>query len=310
VISNLKFGVKLVAIALVTILWLFAAGGCGSSRGVQKGPGADENLARLNRAARIAYDNGQLEQAANLYRQALDRAYLRDDRQAIVDAHYNLAVCLLGLRSYDQALARVYDAQRELARADQSIPGDILLLEATILFRTAEPDEAWEITDRILSASERSTAAVANKAHYLRGLISDQRGDTAQLGREFNALEKSAGPGVRADREELAGRLAVSEGHWEAAIEAFDRTVRLRREKLDYVEMAQALALAADACRRAGNYSAAATRYFRAGRSAVQQNNNQDALKWLDNAVRMAGQAGDEPLKQEVHAYLKSIQSP
>ena len=109
----------------------------------------------------------------------------------------------------------------------RKISGDILLLEATTLFRAAEPDEAWRITDRILSASERPPAAVVNKAHYLRGLISDRRGDTAQLGREFKALEKSAGPDVTADREELAGRLAMAEGHWVAAIEAFDRTAGL-----------------------------------------------------------------------------------
>jgi tetratricopeptide (TPR) repeat protein len=307
---NSQSGVKLMAVALAAVLWLLAAGGCGSSRVVTKGPGGDENLARLNRAARIAYDNGQLEQAANLYHQALDRAYLSDDRQAIVDANYNLAVCLLGLRSYDRALARVHEAQRELARADRSISGDILLLEATTLFRAAEPDEAWRITDRILSASERPPAAVVNKAHYLRGLISDQRGDTAQLGREFKALEKSAGPDVTADREELAGRLAMAEGHWVAAIEAFDRTAGLRREALDYAEMAQALALAADACHRAGKTAAAATRYFRAGRSAVQQGHHPDAIKWLSSANQMAGEAGDEPLKQEVQSYLNSIPPP
>jgi len=307
---NSKSGVKSMAMALAAVLWLLAAQGCGSSRVVPKVPGGDENLARLNRAARIAYDNGQLEQAANLYQRALDRAYLSDDRQAIVDAHYNLAVCLLGLRSYDRALASIHEAQRELTRADQSISGDILLLEATILFRSAEPDEAWRITDRILSASERPPAAVVNKAHYVRGLISDQRGDTAQLGREFNALEKSAGPNVPADREELAGRLAMAEGHWTAAIEAFDRTAGLRRETLDYAEMAQALALAADACHRAGKPAAAATRFFRAGRSAAQQGNHPDAIKWLSSAARIAGQAGDEPLKQEIRSYLKSIQAP
>ena len=77
-------GVKLTALVSVTLFWLLTAGGCGSSQVADKRSGHDENLTRLNRAARIAYDNGQLEQAANLYRQTLDRAYLRDDREAIV----------------------------------------------------------------------------------------------------------------------------------------------------------------------------------------------------------------------------------
>lgn len=309
-IFNFPSGARLRVLASVTILWLLTAIGCGSSPVVPKDPGVDEHLARLNRSARIAYDNGQLEHAANLYHQALDRAYLRDDRQAIVDAQYNLAVCMLGLRSYDKALARVHESQTELARAGQSISGDILLLEAIILFRTGEPDEAWRITDHILSISQRPPAAVINKAHYLRGLISDQRGDTAQLGREMVALGKPDDPGMRADREELSGRLAMAEGHWAAAIEAFDRTARLRREKRDYAEMAQALVLAADACHRSDKPSAAATRYFRAGRSAVQQGHHQDAIKWLSSAKQMAGEAGDEPLKQEVQSYLNRIPRP
>jgi tetratricopeptide (TPR) repeat protein len=307
---NFPSGVKVTALVSVTLLWLLTAGGCGSSQVGRQSSGADENLALLNRSARIAYDNGQLEQAANLYRQALDRAYLRDDLGAIVDARYNLAVCMLGLRSYDRALDWLRQAKSELVRSNQGISGDILLLEAIILFRAGKPDKAWRITDQILSAPERPPATVTNRAHYVRGLISEQRGDTAQLGRELGALSKSTDPGMRADRQDLTGRLAMAEGRWDAAVEAFDHAVRLRREKLDYVEMAQALALAADACHRAGKPSAAATRYFRAGRSAVQQGHNQDATKWLNSAARIADQAGDEALKQEVRSYLKSIQAP
>ena len=306
----LRSGVKFWVAVSVLILFLLAVGGCGSSRVVPKSAGVDENLARLNNSARIAYNNGQLEQAANLYRQALNRAYLSDDRKAVVDAQYNLAVCMLGLRSYDKALVWVHQAQNELVRGEASVTADILFLEAAILFRTGKLDQAWQITDQVLSASEKLPGTVESKIHFLRGLIADQHGDTDQLGREIDALAKSAASGRRADREELTGRLAMAEGKWEAAIEAFDHTVRLRREDLAYGKMAQALALAADACHRAGKASGAATRYFQAGRSAVQQGNHQDAIKWLNRAVQFAGQAGDETLKQEARAYLKILETP
>jgi tetratricopeptide (TPR) repeat protein len=295
---------------LTLVVLLITAGGCGSSRVVQKGSGVDENLTRLNNSARMAFDNGRLEQAANLYRQALDRAYLRDDRKAVVDAQYNLAVCMLGLRSYDKALERVHQAQNELVRNEESVTADILLLKATILYRTGKLEDAWQITDQILLASERPPGTVESKTHFLRGLIADQRGDTDQLGREIDALAKSPDHGRRADREELTGRLAMAEGNWEAAIEAFDHTARLRSEGFDYRELAQALALAADACDRAGKPSDASKRYFRAGRSAALQGINQDAIQWLERAAQLAGQAGDEPLKQEVRSYLKSMQTP
>ena len=307
---RLRSGVKFQAAASVLVLFLLTAWGCGTSRVQPHRSGADENLMRLNRSARIAYEYGQLEQAAGLYRQALDRAFLSDDRKAVVDAQYNLAVCMLGLRSYDQAQAWVHRALNELKRDGQNPTADILYLEAAILFRVGKLDRAWQITDQILSTPQKPPAAVEGKAHYLRGLIADQRGDTDQLARELDALAKSSDPGRQADRKELSGRMAMAEGNWEAAIDAFDHTARLRREKLDYVEMAQALALAADACQRAGKYSAAATRYFRAGRSAVQQHNHPDALKWLNSAAQNADQAGDEPLNQEVRTYLQTIQPP
>ena len=303
--SSLRFRV----VVLVLMVLVLMAGGCSSSRGVPKRSGVDENSTRLNRSARIAYDNGQLEQAANLYRQALNRAYLRDDRKAVVDAQYNLAVCMLGLRSYDRALLWVQRAQNELLRGGQNVPTDILLLEAVALFRTGKPDDAWRISDQILTASEKLPVLVESKTHFLRGLIADQRGDTGQLGLEIDALAASNDPGGRADRDELSGRLARAEGHWEVAIEAFDQTARLRREDQDYGEMAQALALAADACRQAGKPTMAATRYFRAGRSAARQGNNQDAIEWLSSAAGSADQAGDEALEQEVRSYLKTIQA-
>jgi len=291
-------------------LCLLIAAGCGSGRILSKKIPVDENLIRLNRSARIAFDNRQLEQAANLYQQALERAYLSDDRKAIVDAQYNLAVCNLESGSYDKALLWVNRAKNELVRDEQSVTLDILFLEAAILFRTEKLDRAWQITDQILSASEREPATLVSKTHFLRGLISDKRGQTDQLGREIDALDKSGDPGNRADREELIGRLAMAEGSWDAAIEALDRTAGLRRENRNFGEMAQALSLAADACQQAGKPSEAAQRYFRAGRSAVQQGNNQYAKKWLNSALQLAGQAGDEPLKQEVRTFLQTMPAP
>jgi tetratricopeptide (TPR) repeat protein len=204
----------------------------------------------------------------------------------------------------------VRQAKNELVRAEQSVSADILLLEANILFRAGQPVESWEITERLLSKSDKTSTAVKDKTHYLRGLISHQRGDSDQLRREIGALSTATGPGMRADRQELTGRLAMAESRWDAAVKALDETVRLRREKLDYAEMVQALVLAADACQRAGKHSAAATRYFRAGRSAAQQGNSQDAAQWFSSAARMADEAGDEALVQEVGAYLKRIQAP
>ena len=129
---------------------LLTSVGCGSRQTAPQGPPVDRDLELTNRAARTAFENGRIQQAANLYRQTLERAYLRDDLSAVIDARYNLAVCLTLLQSDQEALELVVQAREELNRVDQAVPSDILLLEATILYRLGKLPEAWQLTEDIL----------------------------------------------------------------------------------------------------------------------------------------------------------------
>lgn len=298
------------------LTWLFltllivAFGGCSSAPPEQDRSGIDEAFERTSQAARRAYDNGKLQQALGLYNQALDRAYILDDLNAIVDSQYNLAVCLIGLHSYEPALERVNQAKAEFARANQGIPADFLLLEAIVLYRIDQADDAWQLTEKILLDSSRLSLAIQSKTHFLRGLIAYKRDDITQLRIEIAALGKPSVTGLRADREELIGRLAALEGKWDEAIGAFDSTAELRREDSDYGEMANALAMAARSCEQAGRLSEASKRYLRAGRSVSQQGRNPDALKWLDLAEKLAVSAGDELTAKQARSYRKLIQEP
>lgn len=302
--------------AVWCVVWLFSAMlvfgcfGCSSSPPEQSLPGVDEAFERTSQAARRAYDNGKLRQALDLYNQALERAYVLDDLNAIVDSQYNLAVCLTGLHSYEPALERVKQAKAELARANQGTPADILLLEAIIIYRMGQLDDAWQLTEEILLDSSRLSLAIQSKTHFLRGLIASARKEITQLRIEIAALGKPSTAGLQADREELTGRLAAAEGNWDEAIAAFDSTAEFRREDFDYSEMASALAMAARVCEQAGRLSDASKRYLRAGRSASLQGQNRDAMKWLDLAEKLAGQAGDEITASEARSYRKSIQEP
>lgn len=295
---------------LFFVIFLVGGVGCSSSPPVQDRSDTDEEFERASRAARLAFDNGRLQQAVDLYNQALERAYILDNSQAIVNTQYNLAVCLAGLQSYGEALEWVRQAESELADVDQSIPPDILLLEATLLYRLDRQEEARRLTDQILTASNPPSAAVQSKAHFLLGLMAARRGDTHQLRQEIAALGKPATPGLQADREELVGRLSMAEGNWNEAIEPFDRTAELRREDFDYSAMVNALAQAARACEQAGKLSEASKRYLRAGRSAARQGEKRDALNWLNRAEKLAGQAGDELTAKQARSYRKWLEEP
>jgi hypothetical protein len=104
------FGLTHCLIRLLIVISLFISAGCGSRQSAPSGPPVDKDLERTNRAARTAFENGSIQQATGLYRQTLERAYLRDDLAAAIDAKYNLAVCLTLLQSDREALELVKQA--------------------------------------------------------------------------------------------------------------------------------------------------------------------------------------------------------
>jgi tetratricopeptide (TPR) repeat protein len=287
---------------------LLAVSGCGSAPPKQEGPAIDETLERFNRAALLAFDKGRLQQAASFYRKALDRAYVRDDTAAILDAQYNLALCLMHLQSYEEALGVVRNANTEMALAGRGHSVDFLLLEATILHHNGNSAEAWKITDQILSIPTQDASVITSKTHFLRGLIASKQGDIDQLREAIAALGQPEHPRLRADRQELVGHLDMAEQKWGAAVEAFDGAAKLRREALDYRTMVKVLALAGKASEKAGRAKEASIRYLRAGRSAVLQGLFDDALKWLNRAEQIANTAGQAQIVRETHIYLRQIE--
>ena len=303
--SSFRLGIisVLMAVAVLTL------SGCGSSPPKQKAPAADQTLERFNSAARQAFYQGRFEQAANFYRKALERAYVRDDAAAILDARYNLAVCLLNLQSYDEALDGVRRAKTEMAIADHGKSVDFLLLEAIILYRGGDLNAAWQVTDQILSNPSRASSVVWSRTHFLRGMMASERGDIAQLRASVTALGQPEQSRLHADRLELAGRLALAEQNWDAAVEALDSAASLRREALDYRGMVRALVLAGEGSEKAGRNRQAAILYLRAGRSAFFNDQMADAQKWLNHSVQLASTAGEDKIIEEARSHLRQIQA-
>ena len=295
-------------IGMLLAIALLVFGGCGSSASVQKSPAIDEDLERFNRAAQQAFDSGRLQQAVAFYRKALDRAYIRDDFRAALDAQYNMAICLINLQSYAQAFEVIQQAKTEMAMAGYSREADFLLLEATVLHFREDSDAAWKMTDQILSATPEASSIVQCKTHFLRGLIASKKGDTDKLREAIVSIGQPKLPLLRADRHELLGHLAMAEYNWGEAVNAFEAATDLRREAREYRGMVKSLALAGQASEKAGNPHEASVRYLRAGRSAALQGQFDDALNWLNRAEQIAGNAGEVQIVQEAQIYLRELQ--
>ena len=294
-------------IGMLLAIALLVFGGCGSSAPVQKSPAIDEDLERFNRAAQQAFDSGRLQQAAAFYRKALDRAYIRDDFRAALDAQYNMAICLINLQSYAQAFEVIQQAKTEMAMAGYSREADFLLLEATVLHFREDSDAAWKMTDQILSATPEASSIVQCKTYFLRGLIASKKGDTDKLREAIVSIGQPKLPLLRADLHELLGHLAMAEYNWDEAVNAFEAATDLRREAREYRGMVKSLALAGQASEKAGNPHEASVRYLRAGRSAALQGQFDDALNWLNQAEQIASNAGEVQIVQEAQIYLREL---
>jgi tetratricopeptide (TPR) repeat protein len=214
----------------------------------------------------------------------------------------------MNLQVYEEALAVVQRANREMALAGGGNSPDFLLLKAFILYYRGDSDEAWKITDQILSTEAQASSVVNSKTHYLRGLIASKQGDKDQLREAIAALGQPKQEQLRADYQELVGHLAMAEQKGDAALKAFDAAAKLRRETLDYRGMVKALALAGKAGEKAGRSKEASIRYLRAGRSAVLQGFFDDAQKWLNQSVQLANNAGEDKIVQEARIYLQQIE--
>jgi tetratricopeptide (TPR) repeat protein len=283
--------------------WL--AAGCGTAPQKSHGPPGDVHLERLNRSARAAFANGQIDQAAQLYRRALDQALLRADAEAILDARYNLAACLMTLGEEDQALAIIEEAQAELKRDGRAIPADVLLLRATILYRSERYPAAWQVTEGIVR--QNAPPLVLQRTSFLQGLIADAIGDEVRLRMAIERMAPASEDTLVADRTELTGRLAMQEGRWDTAIAELDRAADLRRQNLDYRRMAICLALSAKSCEKSGRLEDAARRYLEAGRSATLSGAKAEAVQWLNNAIRLSDAAETPDIAKEARIYRERI---
>jgi tetratricopeptide (TPR) repeat protein len=270
----------------ITVVLILLAG-CSSA---PKATPQDATLIRLGHAGDIAYNLERPEQAAEQYRAALARARMRDDATAIADAGFNLATAELRAGQPQTAMRTAADMRAELARRGIVDP-DFDLISATALFRLHNLAAADQTAASLTGGRD---PALANAAWFLRGLIADERGDPAGLGRAVASMTPTADP---ADVAELRSRLTQDRS---LALHAAD----LRRDRLDYRGMARALALAAQFTPDA---SAAADLYLRAGRSAATQGDAAEARLWLGKARDLTP---DTALRTGVEQALHDLPAP
>jgi tetratricopeptide (TPR) repeat protein len=284
--------------ALASLILLFAGCSGPTPPSEPQGP-LDQDLQSGWGLARFAFEQGQYDQAAALYARVLERAYERDDLQAIGDIGYELAVVRLRQHDPRAAVEQALRTREELRRRGAVPFAELDLVEAVALYEAGDPDGAEVMADRAIKLAPAPSGPLVDRALFVRGRIAADRADAAGVSRALAQLGNAQNAELRADRLELLGRLHLLEDRPESALRDFRESADLRREVEDYVGMARALALAGEAAKSMGRAAEAADLYFRAGRSAELEGDHAEARRWLDSAARLAAKTGQAEILSE-----------
>jgi hypothetical protein len=242
-------------------------------------------MAQAGRAGELALTLNRPQEATQQYRNALQRAEMRDDLPAISDYSYNLAVAELAANDPAAALKTLRGLRAELARRGEPGFAALDLLEATALYRTGARAQAATLSQAI---ERTGVQPEAGQAAFLLGLIADDQNDAAGLAAAAQSIGHPATDTGRADALELSARLSRRQDDAAAAQHSAEEAAAIRRDLHDYRGIARALSVAAAAAQQVGATSAAASFYLRAGRSAAVQGDTQAAKQWLQRALALS----------------------
>jgi tetratricopeptide (TPR) repeat protein len=298
------------ATLLLAALSLAACGGSPAD----PGPPPDQKLDAANRAGTQALSLGMPAQAVRQYKQALARAYERDDAEAIADTAYNLALAEIRAGDPKAALATTRATEAELRRRQVAAPAELLLVQAAAAYRAGDLTTAASAAEQALTLKARDPDT-APRAWFIRGLVAADRGDSATLAQAIAALPAAASAkqaadlqaaNLQADRQELVGRAALLDGRAADALVAFEQAAANRQQAIDYRGMARALAQAGEAALKLGQSAEAAVFYLRAGRSSLLQGDSAAATPQLKRAEELARQTSQTGIVEEIARLRKA----
>ncbi|HYI71298.1 MAG TPA: hypothetical protein VEX87_16200 [Skermanella sp.] len=280
---------------------------CGSTPELSPGPEAvqDAEISASLEMARFAFLSGRYDQAVRAYSGSLDRAYARDDVAAIAVAGQELAFSYLRAGKPKEAGQAASRTREELARRGRPARPALALVEATARYRLKETVVAERLAREVAAAPDDPMAA--NRATFLLGLIAADRRDVAALTAASDTLSRSGEqPEMKADSLHLTGRLHLIRKDYVQAADAFMAEEALRRTSGDEPGVARALAFAAESTERNGQKAKAADFWFRSGRSAAQEGDDEAASR-LRRAESLARHTGQPALANEARRLRLSL---
>lgn len=244
----------------------------------------EDRLKTLEKGAGLAVEKFNYGQALVAFERALEQAELFDDGERIRDYSHNIAWCLLKMDRAAEASVVLRRARAECGRRGIPWPGDSQLLLAEAEFMAGNPSGSQEELRQVAHDGEGGRSF---PVQFLTALNALALGKRSLAEASLAELPEPESIGEQADRDYLAGQIALAKSEYADAGAAFQRAAELRLEAGNPTGMANALAGAGEAWLGAGDLMRAADLYFRAGRSALHADRSEKAREWLSEARRL-----------------------
>lgn len=255
---------------LVFVLMLGMAGCSTSGAMTDK---VDPSYQEAMEMGRSAYEQGHFDVALHQYRQALDRAVLRDDVTAIHDAGFNLATVALAAHQPQTALRTLEQAEAALGVRGSRSEVDFALVRAASWLRLGRPAEA--LTEARWLQGKAVQPADRVHGAYLAGLAADDLGHTPALSEARRvACVQPEGREQVLNCHDLSVRMSLVSGQAAQALPDAEVLAADRRADLDYDGMRRALQLAVRAAQRLGRTEDARLLSVRLEQSAAMERKN------------------------------------
>ncbi len=285
------------------IIFLTACSGSGPVRPV------DPELYRTAKSARTAFGLGEYEQAARLYRRALNRARAMDDAVEIGNNAYNLAACSMELGEYDQARELLEESRVAFHRTGD-VPEGLSILEIKTALARGNLKNAEELMASI-SGMDSFSPEIRIQYKLLRADLALRLDEADKARLELsgirNELRKREVDALDAEADRLEGELLLNEKKFMAAGGLFDHRADLLRETAHYRPMAIALGRAGEAYWDGRAYCKSLDRFFRAARSLFAQADTTESLNMLSFAMEVSRDCDHESLRQNVRELFEDI---
>ncbi len=269
----------------------------------------------------IAYRRGDLQEAARLYGEALDRARALDVPRAIGDLAYNLAVVMVASGDYARAEVLLAEAQwaQSLAAAPRGAAVDVALVLAQLrLAQYRRGDGSAPAVEAALAAlatlTQEAPAPVGRRAELLHLEWACLRGEAVDIRRlAASPLETdidthgSTALALEAARTRVLGCVAQRRGAFAAAGAHFEREGDTWQRLGQPRAALAARVRAAQAHQRAGDYASATEGYYRAARGFGAWGESQTASHWLACARQNAHRSPDRGLEVLLDALEQQL---